>query len=373
MYNENGLRVQKTANGVVTDYTLHGKNIHHMTQGSDELHFFYDAQNKPAIVDFNGTKYAYVHNLQGDIVAILDSTGAAVVSYTYDAWGRPISYSGTMASTLGTVQPFRYRGYVYDEETGLYYLRSRYYNSHLCRFVNADSIISGNQYAYCKNSSVIHDDDSGFALCYCLDDQGMETNFMNYIMGGGSSGYSAIIATDLIVNHPKETQQEIDGYIMFCSRILATVYALLRPLSIEISGGVTLKADAVTIQNDCFYLDLRLVGLSKLGSKQYRGAQIECAVFGMINAGFRNGTEIYHPLLHETPCTCFPAFPDKKCPSVTTTTVREFYWSLSLESFTEQGFYIECSVTYYKQKGKKEATVRGLYHRCARCGTMEHL
>ena len=50
IYNENGLRVQKTVNGVVTKYTLHGKNIVHMTQGSNELHFFYDAQNKPAVV-----------------------------------------------------------------------------------------------------------------------------------------------------------------------------------------------------------------------------------------------------------------------------------------------------------------------------------
>ncbi len=80
-YNENGLRIQKTVNGVVTNYTLHGKNIVHMTQGSNDLHFFYDAQGKPAIVVFNGTPYSYVKNLQGDIVAILDSNGTAVVEY----------------------------------------------------------------------------------------------------------------------------------------------------------------------------------------------------------------------------------------------------------------------------------------------------
>lgn len=70
----------------------------------------------------------YIHNLQGDIVGIIDSNGNEVVQYTYDAWGKVLSTAGTMASTLGTVQPFRYRGYVYDVETGLYYLRSRYYN-----------------------------------------------------------------------------------------------------------------------------------------------------------------------------------------------------------------------------------------------------
>ena len=49
VYNESGLRVQKTVNGVATNYTRHGKNVVHMTQGENELHFFYDAQNKPAV------------------------------------------------------------------------------------------------------------------------------------------------------------------------------------------------------------------------------------------------------------------------------------------------------------------------------------
>ena len=54
-YNEDGLRVQKVATSTgTTKYTLHGKNIVHMTSGSNSLHFFYDAQNKPAVVLFNG-------------------------------------------------------------------------------------------------------------------------------------------------------------------------------------------------------------------------------------------------------------------------------------------------------------------------------
>ena len=152
--NENGLRVQKTINGVVTKYTLHGKNVVHMTSGTDELHFFYDAQNRPAVVVYNGTAYAYVKSLQGDIVAILDENGNTVVSYGYDAWGAPLWCTGELAETLGKVQPFRYRGYVFDEETGLYYLRSRYYNPQWGRFVNADSIITSNLFAYCHNEPV---------------------------------------------------------------------------------------------------------------------------------------------------------------------------------------------------------------------------
>ena len=172
VYNADGLRVQKTVNGVATKYTLHGKNVVHMTSGTDELHIFYDAQNRPAVVVYNGTAYAYVKSLQGDVIALLDGTGNVVVSYVYDAWGAPIGKSGSMAETLGTVQPFRYRGYVFDEETGLYYLRSRYYNPGWGRFVNADALIDQNLYSYCKNSPMQFHDPSGYREE--LDDPFME-------------------------------------------------------------------------------------------------------------------------------------------------------------------------------------------------------
>ncbi|MFQ7074065.1 MAG: DNRLRE domain-containing protein [Christensenellales bacterium] len=162
VYNADGLRVQKTVNGVVTKYTLHGKNIVHMISGADELHFFYDAQNRPAVVVYNGAAYAYVKSLQGDIVAILDENGNTVVSYGYDAWGAPLWCTGELAETLGKVQPFRYRGYVFDEETGLYYLRSRYYNPGWGRFVNADNMIAElNLFTYCKDSPILLYDPNG--------------------------------------------------------------------------------------------------------------------------------------------------------------------------------------------------------------------
>ena len=170
VYNADGLRVQKTVNGVTTKYTLHGKNVVHMTSGADELHFFYDAQNRPAVVVYNGTAYAYVKSLQGDIVAILDENGNTVVSYGYDAWGAPLWCTGELAETLGKVQPFRYRGYVYDEETGLYYLRSRFYNSSLCRFIDMDCLIhSGNTFAYCCNSPASMHDVCGTTGDYAYD------------------------------------------------------------------------------------------------------------------------------------------------------------------------------------------------------------
>ena len=171
VYNADGLRVQKTVNGVVTKYTLHGKNVVHMTSGTDKLHFFYDAQNRPAVVVYNGTAYAYVKSLQGDIVAILDENGNAVVSYGYDAWGAPLWCTGELAETLGKVQPFRYRGYVFDEETGFYYVSSRYYDPEIGRFISPDTtdvltatpmgLTDKNLYAYCDNNPVVRVDHGG--------------------------------------------------------------------------------------------------------------------------------------------------------------------------------------------------------------------
>lgn len=118
---------------------------------------------------YNGTPYYYLKNMQGDVIGILDSTGTQVVAYSYDAWGAPLSVTGTLADTLGQLNPFRYRSYYYDTETGLYYLNSRYYDAETCRFLNADGYISGiggdvrgyNLYSYCFNNPVNISDPSG--------------------------------------------------------------------------------------------------------------------------------------------------------------------------------------------------------------------
>ncbi len=154
-YNEDGLRTKKTSTTLgETVYTLHGKNVVHMTQGGHDLHFYYDAQGKPSIVLFDGTPYAYLYNLQGDVIALTDASGAIVCSYGYDAWGVPVTRTGPMRipGTVGFIQPFRYRGYVWDEETGLYYLRSRYYRPSWGRFVSADETIGCALYTYASDN-----------------------------------------------------------------------------------------------------------------------------------------------------------------------------------------------------------------------------
>ena len=120
-------------------------------------------------VNYNGTYYYYVRNGQNDIIRLIDGENNTVVEYAYDSWGTPLSTTGTLASTLGAQNPFRYRGYVYDAETGLYYVASRYYDPEIGRFINADDIAylgmggltSYNLFAYCGNNPVMGYDPYG--------------------------------------------------------------------------------------------------------------------------------------------------------------------------------------------------------------------
>ena len=160
--------VNNILTNVDTDYFYNGSVLIGMQRGTDKLLFSYDASGNVVSVDFNGTEYYYLRNAQGDIVKLIDNSGATVVEYTYDTWGKQLSCTGSLASTLGALNPFRYRGYVYDEETGFYYLQSRYYDPTTCRFISADVLLSTGQgvlghnaYAYCLNNPVCFQDKSG--------------------------------------------------------------------------------------------------------------------------------------------------------------------------------------------------------------------
>ena len=176
-YNADGLRTKRTNGSTTYSYVYNGSRLSQMTVGSNTLYFAYDASGTPLSVTYNGTNYYYATNIQGDVTAILNTSGTAVVQYTYDAWGKLLSTTGSMASNLGAHNPLRYRGYVYDTETDLYYLQSRYYNPNLCRFINSDALVStgqgilgNNMFAYCGNDPVNRKDISGNWWRYIIEE-----------------------------------------------------------------------------------------------------------------------------------------------------------------------------------------------------------
>lgn len=183
-YDARGRRLTK--NNLVYTYDSNGKLI----RQSDGLEFFYD-HTGVAGMKYNDATYIYRKDVQGNIIALLDSSGGIVVKYTYDAWGNYAAealdyYDGKVQfknvdsdkafnadyakyKQLANINPFRYRGYYYDTETELYFLKTRYYDPEVGRFISPDSIeyldpetINGlNLYAYCNNNPVSNVDPNG--------------------------------------------------------------------------------------------------------------------------------------------------------------------------------------------------------------------
>ncbi len=171
-YDANGLRTSKTANGIMQVYNydnyVSGKLLRMLcgTFLENNIDFFYDASGAPYAMRYNGIAYYYITNLQGDVMSLVDASGNVVASYEYDPYGKVLSATGPLADA----NPLRYRGYVYDQETGFYYVSSRYYDPEIGRFINADDIgylgagsnLSGyNLFAYCGNNPVTGYDPAG--------------------------------------------------------------------------------------------------------------------------------------------------------------------------------------------------------------------
>lgn len=191
-YNADGLRTQKIVveNGVstTTQYIWGNKGLAAIITGDTTVVPIYDVDGEavgffvekteeytPAIPDEVTQKvYTYVKNLQGDVIRILDENGNTVVSYTYDPWGVPTVTGDT---DLAALNPCSYRGYDYDEETGYYYLQSRYYDPTIGRFVNSDELafldasgtmLGCNLFAYCENNPVNYSDPWGHWIQYAI-------------------------------------------------------------------------------------------------------------------------------------------------------------------------------------------------------------
>ena len=179
-YDSDSVRTTKTVNGIKYTYAYLNGQLLYETRGDAKFYYSYDTNgilyNVRYTLTDGGTEYSYyyTHNSRGDIVGIYNGAGELKAHYEYDAWGNVISITDnngnaiTNPDHIGNLNPFRYRGYYQDTETGLYYLMSRYYDPITHRFINADgyfqsgtSILDANTFAYCGNNPVLNVDPLG--------------------------------------------------------------------------------------------------------------------------------------------------------------------------------------------------------------------
>ena len=204
-YDKEGMRNRKyLSDGTTVLYQVQDGQIigeQHLREDQEkplyEMTFSYDADGTLFSMKCDGKDYYYILNPTGDVIALVDTGWNTVVSYAYDSWGKVTAIEGDQ--DLGKKNPLRYRGYYWDEETGLYYLASRYYDPEVGRFINADDlsvlseekreITDKNLYAYCDNNSIIRKDNEGDMWQLAL-------------AGVGGNGFGTMIATGLGVITP---------------------------------------------------------------------------------------------------------------------------------------------------------------------------
>ena len=171
-YNADGLRTGRTNGQRTYTYVYSGSQLTQMTVDGYTLEFGYDAKGTPLTLRFNNTLYYYITNIQGDVVGLQNTSGEKVLIYEYSAWGQ-VLYTNSADIPL-SLNPLRYRGYVYDVETDLYYLQSRYYDPQMGRFLNADVVMDTetsngfNIFAYVGNNPVLFVDYTGYGRTYVI-------------------------------------------------------------------------------------------------------------------------------------------------------------------------------------------------------------
>ena len=265
-YNKDGIRIKKNVSGRYTDrYILDGSKVIGMERtksGSsvkDVYHFIYDEMGNiwEAVCYIGGSttpvRYFYRTNAQGDVKQIVDSNYNVVAYYAYDAWGKLLAVLDgndnpiTDSSHFAIVNPFRYRGYIYDTETGFYYLQSRYYDPENHRFINADvytstdssDAIACNMFAYCGNNPVMRIDIDG--------------RFFNWITGA----VGAVVGAAVGAISAAVTGGDAKDIL------IATVSNALAGFVTGASGSSTLgRAAGAAINAGFTYLDSRLNGVS---------------------------------------------------------------------------------------------------------------
>ena len=239
-YDSGSVRTTKTVNGVKYTYAYLNGQLLYETRGDAKFYYSYDANgilyNVRYTLTDGGTEYSYyyTHNSRGDIVGIYNGVGELKAHYEYDAWGNVISITDnngnaiTNPNHIGNLNPFRYRGYYQDTETGLYYLMSRYYDAVTHRFINADgyfqagtTILDGNTFAYCANNPIYSSDPTGSSIIF------------GALIGGATEFFGQIISGKSI--------DEVDWGSVFVSAGTGAILGAVDVLGVGAVAGVLIK------------------------------------------------------------------------------------------------------------------------------------
>ena len=239
-YDSGSVRTTKTVNGVKYTYAYLNGQLMYETRGDAKFYYSYDANgilyNVRYTLADGGTEYSYyyTHNSRGDIVGIYNGAGELKAHYEYDAWGNVISITDnngnaiTNPNHIGNLNPFRYRGYYQDTETGIYYLMSRYYDPITHRFINADgyfqagtSILDGNTFAYCANNPIYSSDPTGSSIIF------------GALIGGATEFFGQIISGKSI--------DEVDWGSVFVSAGTGAMLGAVDVLGVGAVAGVLIK------------------------------------------------------------------------------------------------------------------------------------
>ena len=227
-YNSNGLIIKKVlgywyaddrdSEEYTTKYYYDGEKLITEIGPRNRLDFLYDENGiLYGLIKDSSRKYFYIRDFMSNILGLVDDSGNIVVKSKYDAYGNRISITDTSGCDLGNINPFRYKGYYYDDDVEMYYCKSRFYVPSWHRWLNSDSInylepkniTSLNLFTYCNNNPVMYVDPSGnftilglligigLSLVFeviedALDGNGMDHDWRDYLGAGISGVFGAL-------------------------------------------------------------------------------------------------------------------------------------------------------------------------------------
>ena len=308
-YNSLGIRTSKQVGNKRYNYFVEGDRVLAMDiydgdlQYGFNLVFDYDESGKLISVSEPGYTFFYIRDGLGNIIKLVDEQGNDVVKYSYDSWGKVTINTISSLHPSARFNPFMYKGYIYDVETGLYWVSSRYYSPELCRWISPDSIeyldsesINGlNLYAYCNNNPIMYADPSGhFAI---------STLIVGAIIGFVVGGATSVVSQGLT-----KGWDNINGWQVLLDATIGGISGALGASGINqvvsmIAGGVfgatgSVGGDLIASGGDWSQVNVGkaiLMGTIGVGLGRWTGAgtQNSKAMVSTINAGKSWGSKAF--------------------------------------------------------------------------------